>query len=113
MRQLERACETMARLINGQMFPMQYICEFAWEKHVQKPKGLESCGNDFFDMRHKVENFLNALHTLCWDIPVGTDYGLHHNPDSDVGHVSSVSSPTILSDASRKTRAASHDGNGR
>ena len=84
MRQLERACEAMARLINGQMFPMQYICEFAWEKHVQKPKGLEPCGNEFFDMRHQVENCLNTLHTLCWDIPVGTDYGLHHNPDSDI-----------------------------
>ena len=84
MLQLERACEAMARLINGQMFPMQDICEFAWERHVQKPKGLETCGNEFFDMRHEVENCLNALHILCWDITVGTDYGLHHSPDSDI-----------------------------
>ena len=84
MRQLEKACEAMARLINGQMFPMQYICESAWKKHVQEPRGLEACRDAFFDMRHKVEACLNALHTLCWDIPVGTDYGLHHNPDSDI-----------------------------
>ena len=84
MLQLERACEAMARLINGQMFPLQNICEFAWEKHVQKPRGLESCSNEFFEMRRKVENCLNVLHILCWDIPVGTDYGLHHSPDSDI-----------------------------
>lgn len=84
MLQLERACEAMARLINGQMFPLQNICEFAWERHVQKPRGLESCNNEFFEMRRKVENCLNVLHILCCDIPVGTDYGLHHSPDSDI-----------------------------
>lgn len=84
MFQLECACEAMARLINGQMFPMQDLCERGWKRHVQEPKGFESCGKEFFDMRHKVENSLNAMHTLCWDIPVNTDYGCHHDPKADI-----------------------------
>ncbi len=84
MWQLERATETMARLINGQMFPMKDLCEFAWDRHVAKAKELDKCGKEFCKMRDKVSKNLDELHTLCWDIPNGTDYGCHHSKDSDI-----------------------------
>lgn len=84
MLELEKACEAIARLTNGQMFPMKDMCELGWDKCVRKPKGLEVCGREWYDMRDEVERSLNRLHTLCWNLPPTANYGLHHDPNADI-----------------------------
>ena len=81
---LENACENYARMLAGQDMIFQDLFEEAWHKNVQKKQNLEYTGDEFWDMRKKVEGYVRELKELCWNQPVGTCYGVNYSEKSDI-----------------------------
>lgn len=81
---LEKGCDTLARILCGQDSTMQDILEKAWHKNVQEPQNLEYTCNEFWDMRHEVEETLMRLKALCFNLPRNGNYGINYSEESDI-----------------------------
>ena len=79
---LRNACEQAARLIAGQL-DYTLIDELmqAYEKSYKyDTKKLE----DAWKIREQIKEDFDALHTLCWDLPVNADHGMGYDANSDI-----------------------------
>ena len=81
---LEQMCENYARMLAGQDMTFKDLFEEAWHKNVQEKQNLEYCGDEFWNMRHQVEEHVRALKELCWNQPVGVYNGVGYSEKSDI-----------------------------
>lgn len=81
---LEQTCENYARMLAGQDMIFKDLFEEAWHKNVQEKQNLEYSGKEFWDMRHKVDEYVDALKVLCWNMPVNSHYGVKYSEKTDM-----------------------------
>ena len=81
---LEQTCENYARMLAGQDMIFKDLFEEAWHRNVQEKQHLEYSGPEFWEMRHQVEEHVNALKTLCWNQPLNSQYGVKYSDKSDI-----------------------------
>lgn len=81
---LENTCENYARMLAGQDMTFKDIFEEAWHKNVQEKQNLEYTGDEFWEMRHQVEEHVRALKELCWNQPCNVYNGIGYSEKTDI-----------------------------
>lgn len=82
MELLRNACEQASRLIAGQLDyslvdELMQAYEKSYKDDMEKLKNAEN-------IRFFVTQEFGKLHTLCWDLPVNADHGMHYDDNSDI-----------------------------
>ena len=79
---LRNACEQAARLIAGQL---DYaLVEELMQAYEKSYKDDAEKMEDIWKVRDQIKEDFDKLHTLCWDLPANTDYGMGYDSNSDI-----------------------------
>jgi len=84
---LSWACDSIARIIEGQDFTYQQFFEEAWEKRCKEATG-NSMDKDWdggwHNMRHEAEETAKQIKKRFWGLPSNTLNGIHYDPSADI-----------------------------
>lgn len=85
-RLLSWACDTIARIIEGQDRTYQDMMEAAWEKRCKEATGKmmdDEWDGGWHQMREDAERMCIEMKKRFWGLDANTLYGVHYNNDAD------------------------------
>lgn len=79
MRRLAWAADFASRVICGQTWDLQSVCEDAWQKSHDGRIG----DKEWWDMRYELEEKLAEIKKLCWNLNTNANHGIRYDEMSD------------------------------